>query len=91
MDMTNEVFSLSRLRELDIINVLKMLGHEPTARKKNDTDYWYLSPLRNERTASFHVNRVTNEWYDFGLAAGGNPLDFYSVIMPVPYRNCSAG
>lgn len=76
MDMTNEVFSLSRLRELDLVYLLEMLDHEPVARKKNDTDWWYLSPLREERTASFHVDRITNEWYDFGLMAGGNPVDF---------------
>jgi hypothetical protein len=76
MDFTNEVFSLSRIRESDLAYLLNMLGHEPAARKKNDTDYWYLSPLREERTASFHIDRVTNEWYDFGLMAGGNPVDF---------------
>jgi len=76
MDMRNEVFSLSPLRELDLVYLLEMLGHEPVARKKSDTDYWYLSPLREERTASFHVDRLSNEWYDFGLMAGGNPLDF---------------
>ena len=84
MDMTNEVFSLSRLRETDLAYLLEMLGHEPTARKKNDTDYWYLSPLRNEQTASFHVNRTANEWYDFGLMAGGNPVDFL-----LRYHGCS--
>lgn len=84
MDMINEVFSLSRVRELDLGYLLEMLGHEPAARKKNDTDWWYLSPLRNERTASFHIDRVDNEWYDFGLAAGGNPVDFL-----LRYYNCS--
>ncbi|TSJ44441.1 hypothetical protein FO440_09760 [Mucilaginibacter corticis] len=84
MDMTNEVFSLSRVRELDLNYLLEKLGHEPTARKKNDTDWWYLSPLRNERTASFHIDRVDNEWYDFGLAIGGNPVDFL-----LRYYNCS--
>ena len=84
MDFTNEVFSLSRIRELDLAYLLEMLGHEPAARKKNDTDYWYLSPLRNERTASFHVDRVANEWYDFGLMAGGNPVDFL-----LRYHGCS--
>lgn len=76
MDFTNEVFSLGRIRELDLAFLLEMLGYDTVARKKNDTDYWYLSPLRNERTASFHVDRLTNEWYDFGLGRGGNPVDF---------------
>jgi hypothetical protein len=84
MDFTNELFSLSRLRELDLAYLLEMLGHEPSARKKNDTDYWYLSPLRDERTASFHIDCVTNEWYDFGLMAGGNPVDFL-----LRYHQCS--
>jgi hypothetical protein len=84
MDFTNEVFSLSRIRELDLAHLLEMLGHEVVSRKKNDTDYWYLSPLRNERTASFHVDRVANEWYDFGLMAGGNPVDFL-----LRYHGCS--
>ena len=84
MDMTNEVFSLSRLRELDLVYLLEMLGHDEVSRKKNDTDYWYLSPLRNERTASFHVDRTANEWYDFGLMAGGNPVDFL-----LRYHGCS--
>jgi hypothetical protein len=84
MDMTNEVFSLARLRELDLVHLLDMYDHAPTARKKNDTDYWYRSPLREERTASFHIDRLSNEWYDFGLAAGGNPLDFL-----LRFHNCS--
>jgi hypothetical protein len=84
IDFTNEVLSLSRIRELDLAYLLDMLGHEPVARKKNDTDYWYLSPLRNERTASFHVDRAANEWYDFGLMAGGNPVDFL-----LRYHQCS--
>jgi DNA primase len=95
MDFSNEVFSLKRIRELDLAFLLDMLGHEVTSRKKNDTDYWYLSPLRNERTASFHVDRSTNEWYDFGLAAGGNPIDFClhyyrsSVAELLDRFNCS--
>ncbi|MEO3404900.1 toprim domain-containing protein [Mucilaginibacter sp. CAU 1740] len=86
MDMTNELFTLSRVRELDLAYLLGMLDCEPVARKKNDTDWWYLSPLRNERTASFHIDRISNEWYDFGLAAGGNPVDlllrYYGCSIP---------
>jgi len=84
MDMTNEIFSLGRIRELDLSYLLEMLGHDPVSRKKNDTDWWYLSPLRNERTASFHIDRTNNQWYDFGLMAGGNPVDFL-----LRYHRCS--
>jgi hypothetical protein len=78
------LFSLARIREMDMVGYLSSLGHEPVAIKKNGTDYWYLSPLRFEREASFHVNRVNNQWYDFPLAAGGNLVDFC-----LRYHGCS--
>lgn len=68
--------SLARIRETDMVGYLAKLGFQPEAIKKNGTDHWYLSPLRNESTASFHVDAVTNSWYDFGLMAGGNMVDF---------------
>lgn len=39
-------------------------------------DYWYLSPLRDEKTASFKVNRSKNVWYDHGIGKGGTLVDF---------------
>ncbi|GAA4910544.1 CHC2 zinc finger domain-containing protein [Mucilaginibacter defluvii] len=77
MDMSDEYFSVKDLRKIDLNLFLELQGHDPVARKKNDTDWWYLSPFREEHTASFHVDRLNNEWYDFGLAAGGNPVDFF--------------
>jgi hypothetical protein len=76
MELQNDKFTLSRIREMDLAGFMEQQGFPVTARRKNDTDYWYCSPLREERTASFHINRTTNEWYDFGLMAGGNPVDF---------------
>ncbi|MGF7073884.1 hypothetical protein ABIC84_001822 [Mucilaginibacter sp. 3215] len=77
MDLSEEYFSLGKAREIDLNLFLEREGFAPVARKKNDTDWWYLSPLRNESTASFHVDVLRNEWYDFGLGTGGNPLDFF--------------
>lgn len=86
MEESNERFSLARIREIDMVGYLDSLGFSPVAVKKNGTDFWYLSPLRNEREASFHVNQVKNEWYDFPLAAGGNMVDFclrfYGCTIP---------
>jgi hypothetical protein len=66
---------LERIRKLDIVNYLASLGYQPETVKK-DYEYWYLSPLRSERTASFKVNRQRNQWYDFGISKGGNLIDF---------------
>ena len=43
---------------------------------KSDGDYWCCSPLKDERTPSFSVNRDLNRFYDFSSGAYGNILDF---------------
>lgn len=53
-----------------ITDFLQEHGHQPTSVKGNN--WWYLSPLRNEHTASFKVDVSKNVWYDFGLGTGGN-------------------
>ncbi len=54
MNNTNS-FLCKDANQLDIVNFLGNLGFDPA--KVNGSDYWYLSPLRREQTASFKVNR----------------------------------
>lgn len=61
-------------RQIDLVDYLSALGHDPI--RIRNQDYWYLSPLRIERTASFKVNRTKNVWFDFGTGLGGDILDF---------------
>jgi hypothetical protein len=61
-------------REIPIEKILQNLGLQPT--KSNETDSWYLSPFRVEKTASLKVNRKLNRWYDHGEQVGGNSIDF---------------
>lgn len=53
-----------------ITDFLQEQGHQPIMVRGNN--WWYLSPLRDERTASFKVDVNKNVWYDFGLGTGGN-------------------
>ncbi|WP_294965164.1 toprim domain-containing protein [uncultured Flavobacterium sp.] len=69
-----EKFNCKIANEIDLVEYLKILGHEPS--KIKNQDYWYLSPLRNENTPSFKVNQKLNLWYDHGLGKGGNAVDF---------------
>lgn len=69
-------------RDKDMVDYLAGLGFMP-ARIRGD-DFWYHSPLRNERTPSFKVNRRLNRWYDFGEGCGGNLIDF-----AIRYRGCT--
>jgi CHC2 zinc finger/Toprim-like len=80
--MENHSFSLDEARQLDIVEYLEKLGHKP--QKIRDNDYWYLSPLRNEKEPSFKVHRKLNVWYDHGLGQGGNMID-----LGILYHKCS--
>lgn len=84
MDVKRQRLSLSEVKQLDMVDYLSTLGHEP-AKVRND-DYWYLSPLREEITASFKINRRLNQWYDHGIGKGGNFIDF-----AILYYDCSVG
>lgn len=55
-------------------DILLRLGHKPST--ISSSDLWYLSPLRAEKTPSFHVTISKNVWYDFGEGMGGSVIDF---------------
>lgn len=59
---------------MDMVDYLSSLGFSPS--KITGDNYFYLSLLREEKTASFKVNRTKNVWYDHGAGKGGNLVDF---------------
>lgn len=84
MDFRKQKLSIAEAKEMDMVQYLSSLGYEPSKIRGND--YWYLSPLRQEKTPSFKVNRKLNRWYDHGLGKGGNIIDF-----GIQYYSCSVG
>lgn len=64
-----------------MVEWLATLGHEPV--KIRHLDFWYLSPLRDEKTPSFKVNRKINRWYDHGIGKGGTIIDFGMLFYNV--------
>ena len=80
--MQHPNFLVREARQLDIVEYLEKLGHHP--QKISNNDYWYLSPLRDEKEPSFKVHRKLNVWYDHGLGTGGNMID-----LAILYHNCS--
>lgn len=70
-------------KQADLVTLLAQLGFTPA--KVKQPDYWYLSPFRDEHTASFKVNRDRNIFYDHGDGTGGNIIDFASRFF-----NCTA-
>ncbi|EHQ25575.1 toprim domain-containing protein [Mucilaginibacter paludis] len=86
MDTTKQGLTLDEIRALDMVDYLATIGFEPAKPSRNGVDYYYLSPLRNEDDASFHVNRTKNKWFDHGDGKGGNLIDFGLL-----YFKCSIG
>lgn len=82
MDKNRQRISCAEVRIWDMVIFLSRLGYEPD--KIKNRNYWYKSPLRNERTASFKVDRNRNRWYDFGDGRGGDLIDFGMY-----YHRCS--
>ena len=60
--------------KITLISILETIGIVVAKQKGNE--YWYLSPFRKEKTASFHVNISKNIWFDHGEGKGGTVIDF---------------
>jgi DNA primase len=82
IDMATRNISIAETKQIDMVDFLKTLGYTP--QKIRNSDHWYLSPLREEKSPSFKVNRQLNVWYDHGTGVGGNLIDF-----GIRYFKCS--
>lgn len=88
--------NISNAKEISIVDYLTKLGHYHVRIRRGQ--YWYLSPLREETTPSFTVNDDDGEWYDFGIAEGGDLIelckhlyhtnDVHTVLSMIE-RDCS--
>ena len=65
--------NIAEAKQISIVDYLRQIGH--TAVRVRNGQYWYRSPLREEDNPSFKVNDRTNEWYDFGIAEGGDLIE----------------
>ena len=55
--------------EAHLMDYLQANGHTPLRITYGSA--WFISPFRNEKTASFKVNIPKNLWFDFGSGEGG--------------------
>lgn len=76
--------NLDRIKRISIRSYLAQRGIAPKTERPGYS--MYLSPLREERTASFKVDWHTNLWHDFGIGEGGSIID-----LVVWMENCSVG
>jgi len=71
--------NIEQAKSIPIPQIMERIGVAPF--RENEREIRYLSPLRQERTASFHVHRVRNVWYDFGEGKGGNSIDLVCAYL----------
>lgn len=74
--------NIKQAKEIDMVDYLSKLGFTP--QRISEPHYWYHSPFREERTASFKINRKLNRWKDWGTGESGNIVDF-----GVKFHKCS--
>ncbi|MDW3195880.1 MAG: toprim domain-containing protein [Cytophagales bacterium] len=75
--------NIEQAKSIRLDEVLTRQGFEPLDVKKGGTEFWYISPFRQERTPSFSVDLNRNLWCDFGevggaeqKCAGGNVIAY---------------
>jgi len=80
-------------KKVSILSFMAKLGHQPLGQAAGG-NYYYLSPLREEKTPSFVVSEPKNLWADYGetprpgqRVAGGDVLELVmrlaNVTLPV--------
>lgn len=72
-------------KQIDIVSFLAKNGIDKDSIQ--GINYWYKSPLREERTASFKVNRYKNIWFDFGIGEGGDIVKLICMMFKVNYSD----
>lgn len=73
--------TIREAKQIPIVDFLAASGHTPSAQKGND--YWYMSPLRSEKSSSFKIDTARNIWYDHGLGIGGTIIDLVQHLHNV--------
>lgn len=71
--------NIEQAKTVPLTEILNKLGVKQ--KRQTDTESWYLSPLRDETTASFKVTHVKNIWYDFGESIGGDIIRFATTYL----------
>ena len=65
-------------KQIPLDEFIERLGYRPTKSNKNES--WYCSPFRDEKTASFKVDKILNTWKDHGHSPNKIPKNGGDII-----------
>lgn len=71
------------IKGMDLEEYLAEFGFHPE--REQNKKAWYKSPISNEKTASFFIDKNTNRYKDFSSQTGGSIIDFTINYMGVTY------
>lgn len=71
--------NIEQAKSIPLADILDKLNCKPV--RISGYDLYYLSPLRKEKTASFHVNAKKNVWFDHGIDVGGDTIKFVCLYL----------
>lgn len=69
--------TIKEAKQIDLVEYLRSQGMHP--QKVTGKNYWFISPIRQEKTPSFKIDRQLNKWYDFGEGKGGDLIALLCV------------
>lgn len=71
--------NIEQAKAIPIVKILENLNLKPSRILPHES--WFLSPWREEKTASLHVHNEKNLWFDFGEAVGGDVIKLVQEIL----------
>jgi len=71
--------NIEQAKAIPLTEILNQLNIHPTS--ENEKEAKYISPWRHELSPSFHVNKKSNVWFDFGDWIGGDVVKFISELL----------
>lgn len=66
--------NIEQAKTIQLYNLLVKMGYDPVS--NNGNEYFFLSPWREEKIASFRLNIEKNLYFDFGENEGGDIVTF---------------
>lgn len=77
--MKNKKITINEAKNIALDAFFEGIGLKLSKVCNDGADKWYLSPFREEKTASLHLSVANNIWFDFGKEnglKGGSIIDF---------------
>ena len=78
------------IKQTSIVEYLASRGLQPDKSKTSRSYTFFLSPLRQERTASFCVNNGKNTWFDYGAGFGGDVIKLVEMVEQCSFLEACA-